>query len=106
MSDEEEPAKGQAIAETNYLSLEEQSAIDELLGHILKHGTTAQGVRVLAAKALSSARSAERERCALICEQAAELSWLWWEIQADPADQGAAMKADDLATEIRTFPRC
>ena len=45
--------------------------------------------------------AAERERCAMICDKAAEMAWSRWEIRADQFDQGAAAEAEKLAEEIR-----
>jgi len=45
--------------------------------------------------------SAERERCAMICEKAEGVAWSLWATRADPAYHGAARKAEELANEIR-----
>jgi len=45
--------------------------------------------------------AAERERCAMICDKAAEMAWSRWEIMADQFDQGAAAEAEKLANAIR-----
>ena len=45
--------------------------------------------------------AAERERCAMICDKAAEMAWSRWEIRADQFDQGAAAEAEKLANAIR-----
>lgn len=45
--------------------------------------------------------AAERERCAKICDRAAEMAWSRWEIRADQFDQGAAAEAEKLANSIR-----
>jgi len=45
--------------------------------------------------------AAERERCAMICDKAAEMAWSRWEIMADQFDQGAAAEAEKLANSIR-----
>lgn len=48
---------------------------------------------------------AERERCALLCEQIAEKHWQAWDESADPLDLGAAMTCDRLADMIRQAGR-
>ncbi|MCU0943587.1 MAG: hypothetical protein MUE35_13690, partial [Hydrogenophaga sp.] len=54
-----------------------------------------------AAARAAQAVAQERERCARICDSAADVSYAWWKARADPNDQGAAHKAEELADAIR-----
>lgn len=58
---------------------------------------TADQLRAYAAQAVAQ----ERERCARICDSAADVAYAWWKARADPNDQGAAHKAEELADAIR-----
>jgi hypothetical protein len=45
--------------------------------------------------------AAERERCAMICDKAAEMAWSRWDLLALQFDQGAAFEDEKIADEIR-----
>jgi len=45
--------------------------------------------------------NAERERCAMICDKAAERAWSRWDLLALQFDQGGAFEAEKIADEIR-----
>lgn len=45
--------------------------------------------------------AAERERCAMICDKAAERAWSRWDLLALQFDQGGAFEAEKIADEIR-----
>jgi hypothetical protein len=47
---------------------------------------------------------AAHEQCALLCESAESAAWALWDARADQIDQGAAIKAADLADKIREAP--
>jgi len=43
----------------------------------------------------------EREKCAKICDMAAEMAWSRWDLLALQFDQGGAFEAEKIADEIR-----
>ena len=45
--------------------------------------------------------AAEREKCAMICDKAAEMAWSRWDLLALQFDQGGAFEAEKIADEIR-----
>jgi hypothetical protein len=48
-----------------------------------------------------AAIKAEREACAKVCDDAEASRYEWWDARADPADEGAARCAGELAQAIR-----
>lgn len=75
--------------------LYDQAALDAAVAAAIHSSQAAQD------DAYVCGRTNERERCTNLCESAADAAWASWNIRADPADQGAALKAEELAAEIR-----
>ena len=49
----------------------------------------------------AACRAEALEEAAKACDAKADASWAWWESRADPADQGAAHAAEEIAAAIR-----
>lgn len=62
----------------------------------LTHGLQFNTVEQVAAYGRAVAEEAAR-----VCARKADERWKWWDARADPADQGAAICAEELETAIR-----